>query len=206
MGLVQRLAGGCIGGGFGMIVFLASTSPRRLLLLKQAGIVVRKIKPVYEEIDKRHLTTRQLVRSHAIGKALSAVRHLKKGVLVSADTLVVHKGKRIGKPRDMKHAVQILSGLQGRTHEVLTGVAIFLVRDGKILNKKYFLEKTEVTLKPLSLDAIRTYFKRIQPLDKAGAYAIQSKRYSIVQKIRGSYTNAMGLPMEKLKKELSVLK
>jgi septum formation protein len=173
--------------------------------LKQAGIVVRKIKPDYEEIDKKHLTTRQLVRSHAIGKALSAARHLKEGVLVSADTLVVHKGKRIGKPRDIKHALQILSSLQGRTHHVLTGVAMLLIRDGQIRRKKYFVVKTEVTIKPLSLDAIRAYFKRIQPLDKAGAYAIQSKRLSIVQKIRGSYTNAMGLPMEKLKKELDML-
>ncbi len=205
MGLVQRMVGGSIGGDFGMIVHLASTSPRRLLLLKQAGIAVRKIKPDYEEIDKKHLTTRQLVRSHAIGKALSAARHLKEGVLVSADTLVVHKGKRIGKPKDIKHALQILAGLQGRTHHVLTGVAILLIRDGKIQRKKYFVVKTEVTLKPLTLDAIRTYFKRIQPLDKAGAYAIQSKRLSIVHKIRGSYSNAMGLPMEKLKKELDML-
>ncbi len=188
-----------------MIVHLASTSPRRLLLLKQAGISVRKIKPDYAEIDKKHLTTGQLLRSHAVGKALSAATHVKNGILVSADTLVVHKGKRIGKPRDMKHALHILSSLQGRTHHVLTGVAILSICDGKIQRKKYFVEKTEVTLKPLTLEAIKVYFKRIQPLDKAGAYAIQSKRLSIVQKIRGSYSNAMGLPMEKLKKILDVL-
>ncbi len=206
MGLVEWLVGRSVGGGFGMIIYLASTSPRRLLLLKQAGITVRKIKPDYVEVDKKHLATRQLVRSHAIGKAMSAAGHLKNGILVSADTLVVYKGKRIGKPKDMKHALQILSNLQGRTHHVLTGVSILLIRDGKIQSKKYFVEKTEVTLKPLTLEAIKVYFKRIQPLDKAGAYAIQSKRLSIVQKIRGSYSNAMGLPMEKLKKELSMLK
>ncbi len=188
-----------------MKIYLASTSPRRLSLLKEAGIAVHKMKPDYEEVDKKHLSTRQLVKNHALGKAASMAGLVSKGVLVAADTLVIFRGKRIGKPKDMKGAFRILSLLQGKTHSVLTGVAVLSIKKGAVQSKIYFAEKTEVTLKPLSPEGIKTYFKRINPLDKAGAYAIQSQRQTIVSHIKGSYTNAVGLPMEKLKKVLDML-
>lgn len=187
------------------MIYLASTSPRRFRLLRDAGFRVQKIKPSYLEVDKGHLSTSRLVRNHAIGKALSAAKQIKRGVLISADTLVIYRGKRIGKPRHMTDAFRILTMLQGKTHTVITGVAVCRIENGSVRSKVYFSERTRVTLMPLTRKEMASYFKRIHPLDKAGAYAIQSIRGSIVSNINGSRTNAIGLPMEKLKKVLSML-
>ncbi len=205
MGLVQRALGGHVCGEVFMILYLASTSPRRIFLLKQAGFKVQKIKPVYTEVDHKHLSTQELIKKHALGKALSAAHQVKEGILVSADTLVVFQARRIGKPKNIKDAYRILSMLQGRTHVVWTGVAVLKILGGNIQAQKYFVVKTKVSLKPVGRSQMKAYFKRINPLDKAGAYAIQAQKNSIVSKVIGSYTNAVGLPMEKLKKVLDML-
>ncbi len=186
---------------FGGMIYLASTSPRRKRLLKEAGIPFKALKPRHEEKPQPGLSPTALVKYHAFSKAVSVAPGLKEGTVIGSDTIVYFKNKIIGKPKNSPHAIKILSQLQGRRHTVYTGVAILQLHAGKIQKRCVFCEKTTVFLKPMTLTDIKTYFKKINPLDKAGAYAIQS-RHNIVQKIQGSFSNAVGLPMETLKKYL----
>ena len=188
------------------MIYLASTSPRRRLLLKQAGIRFRVFCPPYEEKDDPRVSVRVLVKRHALGKALSAVPRVRNGVIVGADTVVVREGSLSGKPRSMRHAEEMLGRLQGKWHTVLTAVALLRVRNGKITRKLVFAETTRIKLRKLGRAELKSYLKRIRPLDKAGAYAIQSTVRGIVERVRGSFSNAVGLPIEKLKKHIRMLR
>lgn len=180
------------------MIYLASTSPRRKSLLKQYGIRFRTLQPVYEESNESNLSPSQLVRTHAWEKGRSCAASVLNGVILSADTVVSLNGKIIGKPRSKKDALKILRSLQGRWHKVYTGVALIHIQAGKIKRKSLFSEVTQVKLERLSGTDMKQYFQKINPLDKAGAYAIQSKQPNIVEAVQGSLTNAIGLPMEKL--------
>lgn len=186
------------------MIFLASSSPRRKTLLKKAGIRFSILKPCYEEDDDLKGLPSKIVRIHALKKAESCVGQIKDGIILSADTIVYLRGKIIGKPKDMNEARRILKSLQGNWHTVYTGVAIFKVVGIKIL-RTIFFEKTKVFIKRLTTQEINQYFKKVNPLDKAGAYAIQSRHGGIVQKIQGLYSNAVGLPIEKVIKSLMAL-
>ena len=183
------------------MLYLASTSPRRKKLLRENGFLFKTLKPVYEEKDKPGLSPATLVKLHALAKADSVAGHVRQGAILVADTIVYFKKKIIGKPKNGKDALRMLGALQGRRHTVYTAVALLWIAGGIIQKKKVFVEKTDVYLKPLTHAEIQVYFRKINPLDKAGAYAIQS-RNSIVQKVRGSFSNAVGLPMEALEKYL----
>ena len=181
-----------------MTLYLASRSPRRTRLLKEAGIRHRVLKTNYKERRSARLTPAVLVRKHAMGKAMAAAVLIKNGLILAADTVVFCKGKIIGKPRSRREAEKTLLSLQGRRHTVYTGVALIAVDKKNLRKKILFYEKTGVRLKKMDLSDIRRYFRRINPMDKAGAYAIQAKKGSIVREIRGSFSNAVGLPMERL--------
>lgn len=187
------------------MIYLASTSPRRKKLLKAAGIRFRWVPTAYEELPIKGLGPSALVRKHAVEKGLSALPRVKSGVILSADTVVYFRGKIIGKPRSIRDAYQTLGQLQGRWHEVYTGVALVGVKNGRIIRKKVYVERTRILLRKMPAPAMRTYFKTVNPLDKAGSYAIQSKRRNIVEKFSGSFTNAIGLPMESLRRYLTVI-
>ncbi len=181
------------------MIFLASTSPRRRALLKGAGIPFRGFRPQYQEThSQKKISPATLVKKHALEKALSIVPAVPKGLILGADTLVFFKGRIIGKPRNLREARQTLLALQGHWHTVYTGVALLRLKQGKISARWVAAEKTKVHLRTMALADIRRYFRRIQPLDKAGAYAIQSTRGSIVDCVQGSFSNAVGLPLEKL--------
>ncbi len=140
----------------------------------------------------------RVVRQNALGKAAAALKKIKNGRILSADTIVYHGGKIIGKPKDRRGAEKILLSLQRTWHTVYTGVVFLEVKEKKVTKKILFHEKTRVKLKKMSLPQIRQYFCRVDPSDKAGAYAIQSWSGTIVEKVRGSFSNAVGLPMERL--------
>ena len=180
------------------MIYLASTSPRRRMLLRKAGIPLRILKPDYEEDHGLKVKPSQLVQIHAIKKAESCADKIKDGVILAADTLVYLKGKVIGKPKNKREAEIILQRLQGRWHAVYTGVAILKLVSSQIVKKTIFFEKTKVRLKRLTGFQIKNYFKRVNPLDKAGAYAIQSSHGGIVEEIKGLASNAIGLPIEKI--------
>ena len=184
------------------MLYLASVSPRRRRILKELGISFRALRPAYHEKNDLKGAPSKIVRRHALAKARSAVGRVPPGVILAADTIVYFGGKVIGKPRDLKEAVEILSRLQGHWHWVYTGVAAMEVDSGKAKRKKVFFERTRVRLKSMSREEILAYFKKIKPLDKAGAYAIQSKKHTIIREIKGSFSNAVGFPVESFKKNL----
>jgi MAF protein len=183
------------------MIYLASTSPRRRRLLQKAGSTFRILRPCYEE--DQHLKGRpsRVVQAHALGKAMSCVERVKNGTLIAADTIVYLEGKIIGKPKHMEEAGRILRRLQGRWHWVYTGVAVFEIASGQVSKKTIFFEKTKVRIKRLNKSQLDHYLKTINPLDKAGAYAIQSPNENIVREVRGLFSNAIGLPIERVLKK-----
>ncbi len=188
------------------MIYLASTSPRRKELLKKAGINFKIIKPDYEEAHHKTISPSQAVKKHAWGKAKSCVKLIQSGIILSADTIVYLNQKIIGKPRNIKHAFNMLQNLQGKWHVVYTGFSLIKLEKGKIVKKKTLVDKTRVLLKAMTPEELRKYFLNVNPLDKAGAYAIQSKNPNIVENVKGSLNNAIGLPIEKVIKELKFFK
>lgn len=188
-----------------MNVCLASTSPRRRALLKGAGVRFRILAPRYHESVRRGERPVAAVLRHALAKALSVRRRVQDGVIIGSDTLVHFRGRIIGKPRDRRHAFALLSALQGKTHDVYTGLALVTVRGGAVSGVEIFHERSRVRLKPLDRSAIERYFKRVDPLDKAGAYAAQQRGDTIVSGVKGSFSNVVGLPVERLCAKLKKL-
>jgi septum formation protein len=181
------------------MIYLCSTSPRRRALLRQKKIAFRLLRPDYKETAIRAKPVSKGVKRHALGKALSAVKLVKNGIILGADTVVVFRGRAIGKPRDMKHAILMLSQLQGNWHDVITAVALIKIKDSRVVKHITFSVRSRVRIQKMDENGIRAYFRKITPLDKAGAYAAQAKNApKIVESIRGSFTNVVGLPMEKL--------
>ena len=188
------------------MIILASSSPRRRALLKKAGIRFRVMQPSYRERDRGWLPVVSLTKRHALGKALSVASGVRDGIVLGADTVVTCDGRIAGKPRTMKHAERMLGRLQGRWQDVVTGVALVRVRGGRVRRRLLFYEKTKVRLRKMDEKEIRRYFRRVNPLDKPGAYALQAGPDGAAQRVRGSWSNAVGLPMEKLKKFLRMLR
>jgi septum formation protein len=123
-------------------------------------------------------------------------------VVLGVDTVVALGAELFGKPATLEEAGQILWALQGKTHRVVTGVCLLRVRD---LARRIFMEATDVKFRPLTREQICSYHAQVNPLDKAGAYGIQEKGELLVQSICGSFTNVMGLPLERLAAELPAL-
>jgi len=182
------------------LFILASTSPRRRELLAQAGFNFESIAPRIGEHSIGALTVRELALWNAIRKALAVARAYPDVVVLAADTLVALDDRIIGKPTNLDHACAILRTLSGQTHVVCSGVVICHLRSGQF---RAFHETSYVRFKKLSDQRIRDYFSKINPLDKAGAYAAQGHSKEIIARIRGSYTNVVGLPMEKTTVALS---
>jgi septum formation protein len=136
---------------------------------------------------------------NAYRKARAVAKKLPDALVLGADTLVYLETRLFGKPASLEEAYEMLERLQGRTHEVVTGVCLLHLRRHC---QAVFAETTGVTFLPLDEVKIRRYLNSVNPLDKAGAYAIQEEGDMIVEKIAGSYTNVVGLPMERLGREL----
>lgn len=175
-------------------MILASASPRRAELLRAAGLAFRVVVPVIEEM----LPARPVrayatdVKRAALAKAES-VRRRAQEVVLGADTIVVCRGRVLGKPASEADARRMLALLSGRWHAVYTGLA--LVWDGGRLAD---YERTEVALRRLSREEINRYVNSREPMDKAGGYAIQGKGAVLVRAVQGCYTNVIGLPIPKL--------
>lgn len=181
-------------------VILASASPRRSELLRQLGVEFEAIASHAPESESEHLTPGELCSLNAYRKARLISKHHPDALVIGMDTVVALDSKVLGKPRDMDEAFQMMRWLQGQTHRVLTGVCMIHLRTHK---QKIFVEQTIVTFRPLTEDQIRHYYQHVNPLDKAGAYAIQEQGDQIVANVQGSYTNVVGLPIERLQAELS---
>lgn len=173
---------------------LASHSPRRRELLEAAGFEFETVSANVAEKSDPHLTLRELTVFNALRKGASAARLHPSSVVLAADTLVALEGEVIGKPRDLKHAAEILLRLSGRAHQVCSAVFISHLAAAK---STCFHEISQVRFRPLSRKEIDHYFAKVNPLDKAGAYAAQGHGAEIIARIDGSFTNVVGLPMGK---------
>jgi septum formation protein len=173
---------------------LASGSLRRSALLAEAGFEFETVSPGIAEKFDLDLTLRELTMWNAIRKGVPVARAYPNKVVLAADTLVALDDDIIGKPADLEQAAQILRRLSGRTHEVCSAVFIYRFSTGRSAT---FHEVSHVRFRRLSNVNIQNYFAKVNPLDKAGAYAAQGRGAEIIAKIEGSYTNVVGLPMEK---------
>ena len=175
-------------------LLLASNSPRRRELLLEAGFEFEIFAPKVSEKFVVDLTLRELSALNAIRKGIATARFRSKDIVLAADTLVAIEDHVFGKPKDKNEAVAMLERLSGRAHEVCTSVFICHLENSKATS---FYEISRVYFRRLSQRGIDNYFARVNPLDKAGAYAAQGFGQEIIEKIDGSYTNVVGLPMEK---------
>lgn len=182
-------------------VILASQSPRRQQLLSQIGFSFEiRTKPV-EEIYPDDLTSAQISEYLVRLKADAFTLIDSDEIILTADTIVWHENKALGKPNDADEARKMLQSLSGKSHEVITSVGIKTNQ-----NLHIFSDVTQVFFRDLSLQEINHYIKHYQPFDKAGAYGIQEWIGAIgIKKIIGSYNNVVGLPTEKLYHELKKL-
>lgn len=160
--------------------------------MRQYCYPYRLISSSYEETHETFSCPRQLVLKHARGKLAKARWPKNARWVLAADTVVALHGKVYGKPANLTQAAQMLGKLSGKTHEVFTGWALKDLSTGRRVSRCI---RSYVSIRSLSKAQIKSYFKKMNPLDKAGAYAVQSKP-SVVESIRGSYSNVMGLPME----------
>lgn len=176
-------------------IVLASTSPRRKALLARAGVGFVAVDPEVEEFEPGMLEPVQLCSANAEYKARSVAMRHPEAIVLGADTIVVLDGEVFGKPRHFAHAREMLGRLSGRIHEVLT--AVFLIRqtENKIC---HFLERTRVKFRELGSFDMEAYLEKIQPLDKAGAYAAQEDEGNVIESVEGSFTNVVGLPLERV--------
>jgi len=182
-------------------IILASASPRRQELLRKAGIPF-EVHPA--EVDEMLPSDEQpgaSVMRLAELKASAVARQYSGMLVLGADTLVVLDGKTLGKPADLADAHRMLQELSGRTHEVLTGVS--LVQDGQPADT--WCCRTLVTFNTLDAEQIDAYFQLVNPLDKAGAYAIQEHGSLLVESIQGLLSNVIGLPVEEVVQKLQEL-
>ena len=180
-------------------IILASASPRREQLLRQVGCEFRVEVSQAEENNAADLPPAELVRVHALAKARAVAATAPAGeIVIGADTLVVLAGKVYGKPKNAADAESMLAELAGRTHSVWSGVAV--VTAGRCLTEAV---ETKVTLARLTPEQIRRYVATGEPLDKAGAYAVQERGALFVERLAGCYFNVVGLPLQALSRLLA---
>ncbi|MEQ1833154.1 MAG: Maf family protein [Candidatus Eisenbacteria bacterium] len=173
---------------------LASASPRRVTLLRQAGAEFAVVDPGPDREWPGNADARHGVRALALDKALRVSVERRDAVVIGADTVVVWRGARLGKPKDRAEARAMLQRLHGRKHEVWTGIAI--VHKGEYRTAS---ECTVVRMAKLAERDIDEYAQSGEPLDKAGGYGIQGLAGQFVKGIEGDYTNVVGLPLARLR-------
>lgn len=178
---------------------LASASPRRRQLLAEHGYRAEVCPADIEESHEPWLTARELVLLNACRKCMAVAASRPGDVILGVDTLVALDGTALGKPADLNHAREMLGRLSGREHQVFSGVCIARGGGGSEEESRVtFVEETRVTFLPLGTREIEAYLALIDPLDKAGAYAAQEHHEMIIAKTEGSWSNIVGLPMERL--------
>lgn len=179
-----------------MRLILASTSPRRADLLRESGISFRVEPPQVEEWSAKdfpEIQPGELARGNARRKARAVAEKHPGQPVLAADTIVVCEGRVLGKPADEEVARQMLAWLSGRTHEVVTA-AVLVLPDGKKIRES--VVRTRVKFRELATAEVEAYVREIDVLDKAGAYALQDGGDRLVERVEGSRSNVVGLPME----------
>jgi septum formation protein len=188
----------------GWQVVLASSSPRRREILKVCGVRFRSIHPDIQEPLPRGHNLRAWTRRWASRKATNVVERMigrsptlmGQHLAIAADTIVVLQGRGLGKPMDPAEARSILTRLSGRTHRVITGVAVATFQSGKLLSCRTGSAESQVRFRRLSRSEIERYIASGEPFDKAGGYAIQGNAGGFVARVEGPVDNVIGLPVK----------
>jgi septum formation protein len=186
-----------------MKLILASASARRAEILHDAGLSFTVLSSAVDETPMAGESAAELVQRLADAKAeLVSARAIGPAIIIAADTEVVLDGHVLGKPRTSEDARQMLTKLSGRTHSVLTGVALVRLPD---VERRSFVETTHVHFSQIPEEEIIRYLASGEPFDKAGSYAIQGRAGRYVPRIEGCYFNIVGLPLARLCHELAEL-
>jgi septum formation protein len=180
-------------------LILASASPRRAELLRQMRVPFVVASVPTAEVAPEHLSPAETAQINAYRKARATARQHPDSLVLGADTVVSLGTEVFGKPADAADAERMLARLQGRTHQVITGVCLMRLRPYR---QQLFAVSTAVSFRKLHRGQIRRYLAKIFPFDKAGGYAIQEEGDLIVKSLAGSFSNVVGLPVERLREEL----
>lgn len=173
-----------------MKIILASSSKRRIEIMKAAGFSFETAVHTHDEETNLHLPVIEYVQQCAAGKAKPVAEENRDALVIGADTVVFLDGEVIGKPRDRADAEKMLKKMSGKTHKVLTGLSIFY--GGKSFSS---YEETGVTFKKIGEAELIWYLNRADYMDKAGAYAIQEEASFFIERIDGDYFNVVGFPV-----------
>jgi nucleoside triphosphate pyrophosphatase len=176
-----------------LILILASTSPRRYQILTLLKTPFLMVPPETNEKSEAHWLPSEEALGLAQRKAASVANRFPSAVVLGSDTLINLNGLKIGKPENETGARRILRELRGRTHEVLTGVAMLHQASGKSIG---WIEAVKVTMRSFSDAELDAYASSGEPLDKAGAYSLQGKGRSLIERLEGDYLAAVGLPLK----------
>ncbi|MCI9578820.1 MAG: septum formation protein Maf [Oscillibacter sp.] len=181
-------------------IVLASGSPRRRELLERIGVTNFSVRvPEVEESFPEGLTPQEVVSYISREKAEAAGKLCgPEDIVITADTMVFLDDRRLGKPRDEAHALEMLTALQGRRHTVCTGVSV--CRGARRLTET---ESTDVFFRSASEEELRRYIATGEPMDKAGAYGVQGRGALLVERLEGDFFNVMGLPVLRLSRMLA---
>lgn len=177
------------------MIILASASPRREALLQALWVEHRVIPSLVDEAGPLHGTTVGRAEALALRKATEVATRVREGLVLGADTIVECDGRLLGKPKDRDEARGFLRLLSGRSHLVVTGLALVQASDART---EVGHEVTEVRMRALTDEEIDAYVQTDEPFDKAGGYAIQGVAEDFIEGIKGSFTNVVGLPLGRL--------
>jgi septum formation protein len=180
-------------------IILASASPRRKEILLTAGLKFDICVSDYEEDLGMKKEPRALARFLSRKKAEGVAHKYKNAIIIAADTFIVFKGKLLGKPHTAKEAIKMLTMLNGKAHSVVTGFTVLDTGSNKLVSRSI---ETKVYFKKSTQKEIKAYVSTKEPLDKAGAYAIQGLGAVFVEKIEGDFLNVVGLPLAALAESL----
>lgn len=189
-------------------IILASNSPRRREIMEIMGIKFTAMAAEVEEKVEETVPS-EMVQALAKLKAKSSLQcfenklnEYEETIIIGADTLVFYKNQALGKPKDEKDARRMLEMLSNEEHEVYTGVHLILRKQQRVEEEISFAVSTKVQVNPLTIEEIRDYIATGEPMDKAGAYAIQGKFGIHIKEIKGDYYNIVGFPIAKIYQEL----
>jgi septum formation protein len=174
-------------------LFLASSSPRRREILALLGLPFETIAPNFEETPSSHRPAEDEVLDFALGKAQSVANDNPRGIVIGSDTMILLNGEKIGKPSGVENARELLRALSGKSHRILTSIALLDGTGGPGLRT---VEEVSVTMLALTDPEIERYLSHNESLDKAGAYSIQGEGRALIESIHGDYLAAVGLPLK----------
>ena len=180
-------------------IILASASPRRKEILERTGLKFMVDASDYEEDLSMRMPARRLARFLSCEKAKAVAKRYKNAIIIAADTIIYFEDKVFGKPHNVRDAKRMLNILNGKHHSVITGFTIMDSRERLSISRSVV---TKVYFNKITRKWIEEYVRTGEPLDKAGAYAIQGLGAAIVKKIEGDYNNVVGLPVDALMKAL----